>query len=239
MEEMDVYHGLEPRGLWTHFAALNRIPRRSGREAAAREYVQRVAAAAGASWSQDERGNTVVRVAGTPGAEDAPVVAVQAHLDMVCEKRPEVEHDFDRDPIRPRVEGDQVYAGGTTLGADNGIGAAAALALLTERDLEHGPLELIFTVEEETGLYGAMALDPSLVQARMLVNLDSEDPRELTIGCAGGAGTVLRVPVTTDVTPKGWRGQDLVLSGLKGGHSGVQIHEPLANALKLLTSTLL
>src|SRR5690606_4140179 len=117
-----------------------------------------------------------------------PPVAVQAHLDMVCQQRPHIQHDWQRDPIIPRREDGRIYATGTTLGADNGIGVAAMLALITTPNLKHGPLELLFTVEEETGLHGAAALEPELVTARQLINLDSEDPDELTVGCAGGAG---------------------------------------------------
>ncbi|MBV9467722.1 MAG: aminoacyl-histidine dipeptidase [Abitibacteriaceae bacterium] len=239
MTYSDAYNGLEPQELWRHFDALNHIPRPSGAEAAARAYVQQVAQEFGATSNEDERGNMVVRVPATMGRENAPTVAIQAHLDMVCEKRPDVVHDFATDPIRPQREGDRILASGTTLGADNGIGAAAALALLTQPGLEHGPLELLFTVDEETGLHGAMALDPSLVTSRMLINLDSEDPDELTIGCAGGAGTVLHLPVTFEPTPPGWVGREVVVSGLRGGHSGVQIHEHLANAIKLLMGALL
>jgi len=234
----DVYAGLEPRELWRHFGALNGIPRPSGKEAAARDYVLRIAESVGAESRVDARGNAIVRLAAMPGCEGAPSVAVQAHLDMVCERRPEIQHDFERDPIRPRVEGDRVFATGTTLGADNGIGAAAALALLTSRDLVHGPLELLFTVEEETGLHGAAALDPAVVRSRLLINLDSEDPKVLTVGCAGGAGATLRVPAGQEPAPPGWVALEIRVSGLKGGHSGVQIHQPLANAIKLLTRAL-
>ncbi len=238
-DPLTVYAGLEPRELWRHFAALNAIPRPSGEEAAARDYVRRTATAAGARWEGDAAGNTVIYVPATPGREQAPATLIQAHLDMVSEKRPEVTHDFSRDPIRPRVVEGWVYASGTTLGADNGIGAACTLALLTQPGLAHGPLELLFTVEEETGLGGATDLDPSLISARSMINLDSEDPRELTIGCAGGAGAALEVDLETEAPPAGWIGQEIRISGLKGGHSGVQIHEPLANAIKLLTGALL
>jgi dipeptidase D len=232
------YANLQPIELWHQFAALNGIPRPSGREGAARDYVLKLAAAWKLDAAVDGRGNTVVRVPATPGAESVPPVAIQAHLDMVCEKRPEVEHDFLTDPILPRTEGEWVSATGTTLGADNGIGAAAALALVSAPGVAHPALELIFTVEEETGLHGAAALDPALVSARRLINLDSEDPRELTIGCAGGAGTILRLPVRREPVPSGWVDLTVTVSGLKGGHSGVQIHEPLANAIKLLALVL-
>ena len=238
--KIDTYAGLEPVQLWRHFGALNAIPRPSGQEAAALDYVRHVAQSAGATCDSDAAGNLVVRVAPqNGGSNDAPVVAIQSHLDMVCEKRPDVQHDFAVDAIQTRHEGDLIYANGTTLGADNGIGAAAALALLTEPSLRHGRLELIFTVEEETGLHGAMALDPALLQATMLINLDSEDPDELTIGCAGGAETVLYLPLAREAAPANWPSCEVRVSGLKGGHSGVQIHEPLANAIKLLASLLL
>lgn len=234
----DVYSGLQPEQLWRHFGALNCIPRPSGEEAAARAYVQQIADEAGAPYNVDTAGNIIVRVPARNTTVSTPTVAIQAHLDMVCEKSPDVVHDFSRDPIRARRVGDLLYASGTTLGADNGIGAAAALALITTPDLTHGPLELIFTVEEETGLYGAMALDPTLVHAEMLLNLDSEDPKEITIGCAGGAGSSLFLPLHREAAPDGWLEYSVVVSGLKGGHSGVQIHEPLANAIKLLAGVL-
>jgi dipeptidase D len=234
-----VYAGLEPAEVWRHFAALNATPRPSGREAAARAYVEQVVTATGAPYAQDKQGNIVVTLAATDERlSSAPPVAVQAHLDMVCQKRPEIEHDFNLDPIRPRREGDLIFATGTTLGADNGIGAALALALATDTTVQHGPLELIFTVEEETGLHGALNLDPALVNSRLLINLDSEDPDELTVGCAGGAGTILYLPYQGETPPTGHTGAAIVVSGLKGGHSGVQIHEPLANAIKLLAGTI-
>jgi dipeptidase D len=237
---MNIYQGLEPGHVWQHFAAFNRIPRASGEEAAARSYVRQVARAADVSSEADARGNLITRVpARGGGSAAAPTVAIQAHLDMVCEKRPGVEHNFKTDPILPRRVGDCIYATGTTLGADNGMGAAMALALLTQPGLRHGPLEIIFTVEEETGLHGAMALSPDWISADMLINLDSEDPDELTIGCAGGAGTVLDLPVFWEAVPEGWQVSEVVVSGLQGGHSGVQIHEPRANAIKILTQALL
>lgn len=232
-----VYTGLQPAEVWRHFAALNGIPRPSGHEAAAREYVQRIAAEYGAETQRDARGNCVVRAAASVGRENGPRVALQSHLDMVCEKRPEIAQDFSTDPIRPRRDGDWIFASGTTLGADNGLGAAMMLAALTDDSLVHGPLELLFTVEEETGLFGAAEMDPALLSASMLLNLDSEDPDEITVGCAGGAGATLtwhapRVP-SGEAPPLG-----LKVSGLAGGHSGIQIQEPLGNAIKLVTELL-
>lgn len=238
MGASEVYAGLKPAEVWRHFGALNGIPRPSGEEAAACEYVKKVAADSGAQAAQDSYGNVVVRIAATPGREDAPVTAVQSHLDMVCQKLPGIPHNFSTDPIRPQIEGDIVRASGTTLGADNGIGAALALALLTSHAFEHGPLELIFTVEEETGLFGAASLDMASLNCQYLINLDSEDPEELTVGCAGGAGVTIQLPVNREAVPETWAGYEIKVSGLKGGHSGVQIHEKLANAIKLLAEVL-
>ncbi len=202
------------------------------------DHLRRTAERYGAEWKDDARGNVVVYVPASAGRESEPAVAVQAHLDMVCEKRPEVVHDFLVDPIEPRREDGWIYATGTTLGADNGIGAACGLALLSSPELSRPPLELIFTVEEETGLHGAANLEPSLVSARKMVNLDSEDPSVLTIGCAGGAGSILHLPLEKVPAVEGGTALTLTVSGLKGGHSGVQIHEHLANAIKLLTAAL-
>jgi dipeptidase D len=232
------YTGLEPPEIWRHFAALNAIPRRPGHEAAAAEYVRGVAAAAGAECMTDARGNVLVRSPATARASSEEVVAVQCHLDMICESAPGVEHDFDSDPIVPRRLGEDIFASETTLGADNGIGVAAALALLTEPTLLHGPLELLFTVEEEIGLLGALHFDVSLLAARRLINLDSEDDEALTIGSAGGAEVQLTAPLRRERMDGERRCAELSVSGLTGGHSGVQIHEHRANAIKLLASAL-
>ncbi|RYG67176.1 aminoacyl-histidine dipeptidase [bacterium] len=229
-----VYEGLEPSAVWHHFGALNAIPRPSGQEEAARAYVQEVAESRRAMWKTDARGNICVRVPARGAAADAPIVVLQSHLDMVCQKRPDVKHDFDHDPIAPRRVDDRIYASGTTLGADNGMGAAMMLAVLTSDDLKHGPLELLFTVEEETGLFGAAFLDPELVRGRLLVNLDSEDPEEITIGCAGGASTSLHLPVQLEALNSDDVVVHIGVGGLQGGHSGIQIGEPLANAIQLV-----
>jgi len=236
-----VYAGLEPAEVWRHFAALNDIPRLSKHEAAAREYVQRVADENNTAFQIDDYGNIVVRVkASSDDLQDSPVVAFQSHLDMVCQHLPDVTFDPLHDSIKVHRDGDRIYANGTTLGADNGIGASIMLALLTSSEIKHGPLELLFTVEEEIGLIGALKLDPALVTARTMINLDSTSTTEVTVGCAGGEG----VDISFDLQPENsgeceCRCYDLQISGLQGGHSGVQIDEPRANAIKLLAKVLL
>jgi dipeptidase D len=244
----NAYYGLSPRELWRHFAALNRIPRPSGEEGAARAYIERLADDAGAPWRTDHAGNLVVYIKPTAGRIDAPVVAIQGHLDMVCGKLQHIAHDFKVDPIIPRREENRIIASGTTLGADNGIGVAAALAVLTSSSLKHGPLVLLFTVREESGPWGASdpeawELPPSeanemLRRARFLINLDSEDARQLTAGSAGGESAKLTLQLERDPLPRDWVGREISVSGLKGGHSGLQIHEQRGNALKLLSKLL-
>ena len=232
------YLDLEPAAVWEHFSALNHIPRPSGQEGKVREHIQSLALQHGASMETDARGNCCVRLAARGAADSAPMVTLQSHLDMVCQKRPDVIHDFDLDSIVPRREGDKVFATGTTLGADNGLGVALMLAVLSDETLVHGPLELLFTVEEETGLYGAALLDPKLVNGRLMINLDSEDPDEITIGCAGGATTTLRLPMTRGEISAGEIALKVGVSGLQGGHSGIEIGQKLANSLKILSQVL-
>ena len=231
---------LEPRPLWKHFDAILAIPRPSKREERARRYVIDLAERQGLRWRQDAAGHVVVEKPASPGKEDAPGVVLQGHLDMVTEKNSGTVHDFDRDPIVPRREGDWVKATGTTLGADNGIGAAALLALLEADDLVHGPLELLFTVDEESGLTGVLALDPEAIalRGRRLLNLDSEEEGAVTIGCAGGSASILTLPLDTAPAPAGTTALDVRLSGLKGGHSGMEIHLQRGNAVKLLARAL-
>jgi dipeptidase D len=229
------FAGLEPVEVWRHFAALCRIPRPSGLEKAAASYVCEVARSVGVEPSVDAAGNVIVRVPASPGiAPHSPVVAIQGHLDMVCEQRPGGNHVFERDPILARHYGDWISASGTTLGADNGIGVAAALALLTEAKVRHGPLELIFTVEEETGLHGALALQPEAIQARRLINLDTEEVDKITVGSAAGATVILTRDFPLEKVHPGWATARLEIRGLKGGHSGLEIHKHHENALKLI-----
>jgi dipeptidase D len=231
---------LEPRPLWQHFDALLAIPRPSRQEERARRYVIEQAEARGLRWRRDAAGHVVVEKPASPGKEGAPIVVLQGHLDMVTEKNAGTVHDFDRDPIVPRREGDWVKATGTTLGADNGIGVAAMLGVMTSEDLVHGPLELLFTIDEETGLTGVLALDAEAIalRGRLLINLDSEEEGAVTIGCAGGAASRLTLPLETAPAPAGTAALEVKLSGLKGGHSGMEIHLQRGNAVKLLARAL-
>ncbi len=229
---------LEPRSVWSHFDRILATPRPSKKEEAMRAYVLEVAARKGLTGKTDRAGNVVVAVPGTPGREKAPTVVLQSHLDMVAEKNSGVTFDFDRDPIAPRREGEWLYATGTTLGSDNGIGVAAMLAVLEAGDIAHGPLELLFTVEEETGLIGASALDPALVSGRTLLNLDTEEEGALYVGCAGGAGSELAIPLDAMFGVEGRTTLTVKISGLLGGHSGVDIHLQRGNALAILARVL-
>jgi len=176
----------------------------------------------------------VVKKPATPGLEDAPVVILQSHLDMVCEKNSDVDHDFMTQGIEVEVDGDWVVAKGTTLGADNGVGVAAAMAVADDPDVVHGPLELLFTIDEETGLTGAAGLDATLLSARTLINLDSEEEGTLTVGCAGGADTDLSLGLQTLPAPSKATAHRVKLLGLSGGHSGIDIHLQRGNAVQLL-----
>jgi len=226
--------GLEPAAVWRYFAELSRIPRESKNEAAAGKYVVRVARELGLTHAQDAAGNIVVRKPAAPGYEGRASVCLQGHLDMVCVARPGRKHDFARDPITLVRDGDWVAADGTTLGADNGIAVAMNLAIMADRSLEHGPLELLFTTDEETGLTGARELDGTMLASRTLINLDSEDEGVLTVGCAGGADSLGRWTLAAEATPKGSVALTVRVTGLRGGHSGVEIHTQRGNALKLL-----
>jgi len=230
--------GVEPRELWKHFEALAAIPRPSGREQAAREYVRGLAARHKLESVQDEAGNLVVRKPAHAGCESAATTALQAHLDMVCEKNEGTQFDFTRDGIRLLRRGEWLYADGTTLGADNGVGAAAALAVMESSTIRHGPMEFVFTVEEETTLHGASNFATGLLHARYLVNLDNEEKGTLCIGCAGGVNTRARRKVTMQA-PQARAGFRLKVSGLRGGHSGVDIHLGRGNAVRILGGVLL
>ena len=223
----------EPRGIWKHFAALSAIPRASEKEAAARQYVLSLAARLGLESSQDAAGNIVIRKPARPGREGAIPAAVQGHLDMVCEKNEGTAHNFDTDPIRWVIDGDWLHADGTTLGADNGVGASAALAVMESTSVAHGPLELVFTVNEENGLLGASQFPAGVLRSKYFLNLDNEEENTLCIGCAGGVNSVARRRIARRPAPAGDAFR-LRISGLAGGHSGVDIHRGRGNAVRIL-----
>ncbi len=219
------------------FGELSVIPRPSRKEAKVRSWLQALAERYEWESRSDTEGNVVLRVPASPGREHEPVIVLQGHQDMVCEKLPDSTHDFDRDPIELSVKDEWLTARGTTLGADNGIAIALALALATDPELSHPGLELLFTVDEETGLTGASRLDPSLLQGRSLINIDSEDEGVLTVGCAGGTDTGISI----DLSRSGQSGGAcfrLSVGGLRGGHSGVDIHLKRANANVILAHAL-
>ena len=192
---------LEPQPVWRHFDQILTIPRGSKEEGAIRQHVIEIAVRTGLEYTGDDAGNIVVRKPATAGREGAPVTILQSHLDMVNEKNSDVDHDFSTDPIEPKRDGDYVTAQGTTLGSDNGIGVAAMLALMEANDVAHGPLELLFTIDEETGLTGASNLDGGLLTGRRLLNLDSEEEGALYVGCAGGADSTLTLPLDMGAAP--------------------------------------
>jgi len=229
---------LEPKSLWRHFDQILTIPRGSKEEDRIRAYVVAQAEEMGLPFQVDGTGNVVVSKPATEGYEDRPVTILQSHLDMVNEKNSDVDHDFDKDPIQPRQNGEYLTASGTTLGSDNGIGVSAMLAIMEADDLVHGPLELLFTVDEETGLTGASNLDPEMLRGRRLINLDSEEEGSLCVGCAGGADSALTLPISKMPAPKGSIALKIELKGLKGGHSGIDIHLQRGNATQLLTRAL-
>ena len=229
---------LEPQSLWKQFDQILTIPRASKDEGRIRAYVLSEAERLGLEHQVDGAGNVVVRKPGTSGHETAPITILQSHLDMVQEKNSDVEHDFATDPIRPQRDGDYLKATGTTLGSDNGIGVAAMLAVMADDEIEHGPLELLFTIDEETGLTGAAQLDASMLNGRRLINLDSEEEGALCVGCAGGADSTLTLELTRTAAAADAVALDLRLHGLKGGHSGVDIHLQRGNAVKLLARLL-
>jgi dipeptidase D len=228
---------LQPRALWRHFEALSAIPRASEKEQAARAYVLAQAAALGLEVVQDAVGNVVVRKPARPGREGAPMAALQGHLDMVCEKNEGTAHNFDSDPIQLVLDGDWVKASGTTLGADNGVGVAAALAVMESTDIAHGPLEFVFTIDEESGLTGASEFPNGLLQSKYFLNLDGEEEGALCIGCAGGLNTVARRTVELRPAPEG-DALRIKVSGLQGGHSGLDINKGRGNAVRILGQVL-
>lgn len=229
--------GLEPNFIWKHFDRIAAIPRPSTKEAAIRQYVLAEAARLGLRVTQDAAGNVVVSKPAHPGRETATPALLQGHLDMVCEKNEGTSFNFDIDGIRIVRDGDWLKADGTTLGSDNGVGVAAALAVMESTAINHGPLEFVFTIDEETGLTGASEFPGGVLKSKYFFNLDGEEKGTLCIGCAGGILTKARCRVSTQVpvATAAWR---IKVSGLRGGHSGVDIHLGRGNAIRILGATL-
>ncbi len=225
---------LKPTRVWEIFEEICSIPHPSKHEAKLREYVINFAKKNNLEYEVDETGNVVIRKPATVGMEKRKGVILQGHLDMVPQANSDVKHNFETDPIQPRIEGEWVKATGTTLGADNGIGVATALAILESKDIPHGPLEALFTIDEETGMTGAFGLKPGFLKGDILLNLDSEDEGELFIGCAGGTNGNFIFKYKQVDTPKNVNAYLLSVRGLKGGHSGCDIHLYRGNANKIL-----
>ncbi|GMG88515.1 aminoacyl-histidine dipeptidase [Biformimicrobium ophioploci] len=224
---------LAPQALWQQFARLCEIPRPSKHEDKVVKAIIEFATNRGLHVQQDKIGNVILKKPATPGMEDRAPLAMQSHVDMVPQKNADTEHDFINDPIRPYIDGDWVTAEGTTLGADNGIGVAAILALLDSRDIPHGPLEALLTIDEEAGMTGASNLEPGYFDADLLLNLDTEDEGELYVGCAGGVDVNVSLPYQPEPVPAGHIALQLAVRGLLGGHSGVDIHLERGNANKI------
>lgn len=235
MEKKD----LKPACVFHYFEEVCQVPRPSKKEGKIREYLTHFAETHGLEYKVDEAGNVLIKKPATAGMENRKKVILQSHMDMVCEKNNDTQHDFDVDPIETYIDGEWLRAKGTTLGADNGIGVAAELAVLASTDIQHGPLECLFTVDEETGLTGAFALKDGFMDGEILINLDSEDEGELFIGCAGGARTDAEFPCTMVSSPEGFFFFRVGVQGLTGGHSGDDINKGRANANKLLNRYLM
>lgn len=231
-----IFEGLKPSLIWKHFEQILKIPHCSGNEKALGDYIISVSEGLGLRWRRDKVGNIVVEKEASAGHENAEPVILQGHLDMVCEKNSDVEHDFSKDAIKAEVKGDWVQARGTTLGSDNGIGVAASLAIMESQNLIHGPLEFLFTVDEETGLTGATQIEPDFLKGKKLLNLDSEEEGTFTIGCAGGADSELTFPLEREKAEGAL--YRLKIFGFRGGHSGLDINQGRGNAIKLLARIL-
>ena len=225
---------LEPQSVFDCFAQVNQVPRPSKREEKMIEFLRQFGEGLGLETEVDETGNVVIRKAATPGYENRKTVILQSHMDMVCEKNKDVDFDFEHDAIQTYVDGEWLKAKGTTLGADDGIGVAMEMALLLSNDIEHGPIECVFTRDEETGLTGAEGMKPGFMTGKYLINLDSEDEGQIFVSCAGGCRTAVAFDYTPTPVPAGMFFAKMSISNLTGGHSGDDIDKKRANANKLL-----
>jgi len=225
---------LEPKEIWKHFYDLTQVPRPSKHEDKIQEFMMNFGKSLGLETIKDEVGNVIIKKPATPGMEDRKGIILQGHLDMVPQKNSDTNHDFQNDPIDAYIDGDWVTARGTTLGADNGMGVAAAMAILASDSIAHGPIEALFTSDEETGMTGAFGLKPGLLDGEILLNLDSEDEGELYIGCAGGIDATITFDFKEEDVPANSAAFKLAVTGLKGGHSGLDIILYRGNSNKLL-----
>jgi dipeptidase D len=225
---------IQPKALWTYFDEICQIPRPSGKEERIINYLIEFAKKHKLETKKDHAGNVLIKKAAHHNCENKKLVCLQSHVDMVCEKNSSTNHNFDSDPIQTMIDGNWVKADGTTLGADNGIGIAAQLAILENKEIKHGPIECLFTVDEEMGLKGAFNIQSQFFDSKILINLDSEDEGELFIGSAGGINTIARIKVNTKKMPKGYVSFKIVVTGLVGGHSGDDIDKGRGNSIKIL-----
>lgn len=228
-----LFQGLEPKAVWQHFEAINAIPRASTKEEQIIQYIIDFGNTLGLETSVDTIGNVIIKKPATLGKENKSIVVLQGHLDMVHQKEADSTFDFETQGIDMFVDGDWVKAKGTTLGADNGIGVAAIMAVLSSDDLEHPAIEALFTIDEEVGMSGAEALKNSQLSGKILLNLDTEEEEEIIIGCAGGVDVEIEETLSTEIVDESYDFYELKLDGLSGGHSGMEIHLNRANAIKI------
>lgn len=231
--------GLKPTALWKHFYQISQVPRDSGDEGKIRDFICQFAEERNIEFLVDGVGNVILKKPASPGYEDHPGVILQGHMDMVCEKVMDSTHDFSKDPLKLINKDGWIEAEGTTLGADNGIALAMAMTVMEDDSLIHGPMEALFTVDEEVGFTGAYGVEPEMLNGRILINLDSEDERSLVIGCAGGVITKGTLSVEYEPAPEGWSPMSLYVSGLQSGHSGGDIQKGLGNALQIAAAVLI
>ena len=235
---MEIYE-LEPQNVWRNFYSLTQIPRPSGHTEKVAQFLVDFAKKNGAEAFIDNAGNVVMRKKATAGYENRKTAILQAHMDMVPQKAKDSNHNFEQDPIQTYIDGEWVKAKGTTLGSDNGMGVAAAMSIIEDTTLEHGPIEVLITNDEETGMYGAFGLEKDTLKGKLLLNLDSETEGEITIGCAGGMDVVCSMEYQEiNVNKEGMQAYKIDIKGLRGGHSGLEINEGRANANKLMARLL-
>ena len=228
----------EPKALWNNFADLNEVPRASKKEERVIAFMKQFGESLNFETKVDHVGNVIIKKPATAGMEDRQTIVLQSHLDMVHQKNNDTDFDFDTEGIKMIIEGDWIKAEGTTLGADNGIGVASIMTLLASTDIAHPPMEALFTIDEETGMTGALELKGGLLDASIMLNLDTEDDDELTIGCAGGVDVTASGNYIEQDTPAGFQSFKITIKGLSGGHSGMDIHKGLGNANKLMNRLL-